>query len=98
MRYKMDRSGIGKMMRSHPGIHQQLRQAAQKGLRIAQSRVPVDTGELRSSGRVEDAGIQPVFKGEPRMTMRIVFHAPYAAIIERRTGFLSAALGKRRVR
>lgn len=84
------------MMRSHPGIHRQLHQAARKSLAIAQSRVPVRTGALRSSGRVEDLGVRPVFQGEPRMTVAVVFHSRYAMDIEMRTGFLSAALGNRR--
>lgn len=98
MKYKMDRSGIGAMMKRHPGIHRQLHQAAQKSRAIAQSRVPVKTGRLRASIRVEDAGIQPVFQGEPRMTVRVVAHSRYAMDIEMRTGFMSAALGRRRTR
>lgn len=98
MRYEPVWTGIRAMMKNHPGIHREVRNAAQRGLRIAQSRVPVDTGELRASGHVVDAGVQKVMKGEDRMTFRIVFSAPYAIKIEQRTGFLSAALGHRRVR
>lgn len=94
----MDPSGIRGLMTRHPGIHRQLMQAAQKSRAIAQSRVPVKTGALRASIRVEDAGIQPVFRGEPRMTVRVVAHSRYAMDAEMRTGFLSAALGRRRSR
>lgn len=96
MKYKMDRSGIGAMMKRHPGIHRQLHQAGQKTLAIAQSRAHVRTGRLRASGRVEDAGIQPVYKGEPRMTIRVVFYAPYAMDQEMKNGFLSGSVGRRR--
>jgi hypothetical protein len=96
VKYTMDRSGIGAMLRGHPGIKQVMRGSAQKVLRVAQSRVPVDTGALRASGRVEDLGIQGVFKGEPRMTLAVVFHSRYAMDIEARTGFLSGAAGKRK--
>lgn len=92
----MDRSGIGKMMKNHPGIHRQLHSAGHRSLAIARSGINNRSGELSRSGRVEDAGIQPVFKGEPRMTIRIVFHKRYAMDHEKRTGFLSAALGRRR--
>lgn len=90
----MDRSGIGKMMRSHPGIHRQLHVAARKSLGVARSRINSKSGSLAASGRVEDLGIQPVFRGEPRMTVAVVFHARYAMDHEKRTGFLSAAMGR----
>jgi hypothetical protein len=93
MKYTMDRSGIGKMLRSHPQIHRSLHSAAQRTKRIAQSRVPVRTGALRSSGRVEDLGVRPVVAGDPRMTVAVVFHSRYAMDIEKRTGFLSGSLG-----
>jgi hypothetical protein len=96
MKYEPDWTGIRGLMTRHPGIHRQVHSAGHKVLAIAQSRVPVDTGALRSSGRVEDAGIQKVFKGEPRMTIRVVFHSRYAMDIEARTGFLSGALGRRK--
>lgn len=98
MRYKMDRSGIGQMMKRAPFIHRKLFEAGNKSLAIAQSRVHVRSGRLRASGRVEDAGVQPVKRGEPRMTIRVVFHSRYAMDQEMRTGFLTAALGKRRTR
>lgn len=98
MRYEMDRSGIGKMMRSHPGIHRQLHQAGRKGLAVARSRINTKSGALARSGTVEDAGIQPVFRGEPRMTIRVVFRARHAMDHEKRTGFLSSALGRGRKR
>lgn len=98
MKYKMDRSGIGRMMRSHPGIHRVLISAGHGGLARARSRINNRSGELSRSGSVEDAGIQPVFRGEPRMTVRVVFRARYAMDYEMRTGFLSAALGRGRRR
>lgn len=96
MKYVIDRSGIRGLMTRHPGIHRQIHQAAQKTLAIARSRAPVKTGELRSSGRVEDLGIQRVFKGEPRMTVAVVFHSRYAMDAEDRTGFLSGSIGRRK--
>jgi len=86
------------MMKKHPGIHRVMLSAGHKTLAIAQSRATVKTGFNRNSGRVEDAGIQPVMRGEPRMTIRVVFHSRYAMDQEKRTGFLSGALGKRRRR
>jgi hypothetical protein len=97
MRYTMDRSGIGQMMKRAPFIDHAVRQGAQRTLAIAQSRVPVRTGQLRSSGRTENAGIQPVKRGESRITWRVVFHSRYAMDIEMKTGFLSGSV-KRRVR
>jgi hypothetical protein len=95
MRYEMDRSGIGKMMRSSPGINQATRQAAQKTLAIARSRINTKTTRMASSGRVENAGIQPVYKGEPRITWRVVFYDPGAEAYDRKSGFLSGAIGRR---
>jgi hypothetical protein len=83
-------------MTRHPGIHRQVHSAGKKVLAIAQSRVPVRTGELRSSGRVEDLGVKPVYQGEPRMTVAVVFHSRYAMDIEQKTGFLSGSIGRRR--
>lgn len=94
MKYTMDRRGIGKMMKVDPGLHRRLHEVARTRLAISRRRAPRDDGELARSGRVEDLGIQPVFKGERRMTVAVVFHAPYAAIQQRRTGFMNAALGK----
>lgn len=98
MKYQMDRSGIGRMMRSHPGIQRQLFQAGNKTLAVARSRINNKSGNLSASGSVEDAGIQPVFRGEPRMTVRVVFRARHAMAHEKKTGFLSAAMGKGRPR
>jgi hypothetical protein len=100
MRYTMDRSGIGKMMRSDAGLHRRLREVAQQQLGAMSRRAPRSApgsggrppGELARSGRVEDLGVRPVFRGEPRMTMAVVFHAPYAAIVERRTHFMLGTL------
>lgn len=102
MRYTMNRSGIGRMMRSSPALHNVLRRTAQERLSMARARAPRSRpgdgggvpGTLAASGRVEDLGIRKVFKGEPRMTVAVVFHAPYAAIVHKRTGFMNAALGK----
>jgi hypothetical protein len=96
MRYTMDRSGIGRMMRSDPGIHRVLHSSAKNVLAIARSRATVKTGFNRESGRVEDAGIQRVFRGEPRMTVRVVFHSRYAMDQQARTGFLSGAIAQGR--
>jgi hypothetical protein len=93
----MDRSGIGQMMRRAPFINNAVREGAQRTLRVAQSRARVLTGTNRASGRVENAGIQPVMRGEPRITWRVVFYAPYAMDQEMKTGFLSGAL-RRRIR
>lgn len=94
MKYTMDRSGIGRMLRGHPGIQRQLFQAGNKTLAVARSRINNKTGNLASTGRVEDLGIKPVFRGEPRMTVAVVFHSRYAMAHEKKTGFLSAAMGK----
>lgn len=93
MKYRMDRGGIGKMMKTDRGLHRRLHEVAHTRLAMARRRAPRDSGELARSGRVEDLGIKPVFKGEPRMTVAVVFYAPYAAIQHRKTGFLNAALG-----
>jgi hypothetical protein len=96
MKYKMDRRGIGKMMRSDPAIHRQLLQAGNKVKAVARGRIRNQTGELANSGRVEDLGIQRVQRGEPRMTVAVVFHSRYAMDHEKRTGFLSGAVGRGR--
>lgn len=96
MKYTMDRSGIRGLMTKHPGIHRQLHQAGRKTLAVARSRIHNQSGELARSGRVEDLGIQGVRRGEPRMTVAVVFHSRYAMDHEKRTGFLSAAAGKGR--
>lgn len=93
--YKINRTGLRKMMTSDPQLHRALFRAAQGGRAVMQSLTPVDTGELRSSARVEDLGVKPVASGEPRMTVAIVFHAPYAAIVQGRTGFVTGAIGGR---
>lgn len=94
MKYQMDRRGIGAMMKKHPGIHRQLHGSARTVLAVARGRARIDTGDLRSSGRVEDLGVRPVRKGEPRMTVAVVFHSDHAAVEERRTGFLSGAISR----
>lgn len=92
--YKIDRSGLGKFMRSDPQLHRALFTAGRQILSVARSLAPVDTGELRNSGRVEDLGVQPVRSGERRMTIAVTFYARHAAAVEARTGFLSGAAGR----
>ena len=102
MKYQPDYTGIRAMMRKDPALHRKLHQVANERLAMARARAPRSKpgaggrqpGALAASGRVEDLGIQPVFKGEPRMTVAVVFHAPHAAITQRRTGFMNVALGK----
>lgn len=96
--YKINRSGLRKMMTSDPQLHRALFSSARQILAVAQSLAPVDTTELRNSGRVEDRGVRPVFSGEPRMTVSVVFHARHAMAQEKRTGFLSGAIGRGRKR
>lgn len=98
MRYQMDRRGIGAMMKKDAGIARVVHSSAQRVRAIAASRAPVKTGALRSSGRVENAGIQPVVRGESRMTSQVVFHSRYAMDAEKRTGFLSGAIAQGRPR
>jgi hypothetical protein len=86
------------MMTSDPALHGALFSSARQILSIARSLAPVDTTELRNSGRVEDLGVKPVMSGEPRMTVAVVFHARHAAAQEKRTGFLSGAIGRGRKR
>lgn len=94
----MDRSGIGRMMKSHAGIARVVHSSTQRVLAIAQSRAAVDTGELRESGRVEGGGVGPVFRGEPRMKFFVTFYARHAMAEEKRTGFLSGAIAQGRPR
>lgn len=103
MKYTMDRAGqYGRsragdyLLRRSPGTQYALMQAARKGLAAAKGRVPVDTTELRNSGRVEFKGVKKTSGGEPRMVVSIVFHAPHAAAVAKRTGFLIAGLGRYR--
>lgn len=96
MRYVMDRSGIGRMMRSDAGIHRVLLQSANKVKANARSRINNQSGQLANSGRVEDLGVKKVQRGEPRMTVAVVFHSRYAMDHEKRTGFLSGAVGRGR--
>lgn len=103
VKYRMDRRGLGEMMRRGPGLHVRMREVAQGQLAKMAARAPRSkpksggrpSGELARSGRVEDLGIRPVYKGEPRMTMAVVFYAPYSAIQERRTHFMSSVMKQR---
>lgn len=95
MKYVMDKRGIGKMMRTDRGLQRALFQAANKTRAIARSRINNQSGQLANSGRVEDLGIRPVKRGEPRMTVAVVFHSRYAMDHEKRTAFLSGAVGNR---
>lgn len=96
MKYRMDRSGIGKMMKSDAGIQRVVHSSARQVLAIARSRAPIKEGDLRASGRVEDLGVEKVFRGEPRMKVAVVFHRRYAMDAEKRTGFLSGAIARGR--
>lgn len=95
--YKINRAGLRAMMTGDPALKGAITAAARTGLAIAQSLTPVDTTALRQSGRVEDLGIQGVQSGEPRMTVAVTFggpDAPYAHIVQGRTGFLTGAIGR----
>ena len=92
--YKINRSGLRKMMTSDPQLHRAVQRGAQTTKAIIDGRVPVDTGELRGSGRVEDRGVKPVQSGEPRMTWAVAYYARHAAAVQARTGFMNAGLGK----
>lgn len=94
----MDRSGIGRMMKSDAGIQRVVHSSAQRVRAIARSRATVKTGFNRDSGRVEDVGVDRVFRGEPRMKFRVTFYSDYAMDQEDRTGFLSGALAQGRPR
>lgn len=96
--YRINRSGLRRMMSSDSQLHRALHSSARNVLAIARSLAAVDTGELRGSGRVEDLGVRPVQSGEPRMTVAVVFHARHAMAEEKRTGFLSGAIGRGRKR
>lgn len=96
MKYTMDRSGIGRMMKDHPGIHRVMISSGHKTLAVARSKIHNVSGELSRSGSVEDLGVRPVFRGEPRMTVAVVFRARYAMDYEDRTGFLSGSVGRHR--
>lgn len=103
MKYRMDRSGIGQLMRRSPGIHRKLHEVAHEQVSRMAARAPRSKpgtggrrpGSLASSGRVEDLGIRPVYKGEPRMTVAVTFYAPHAAIQQRKTGFMWPPPGSR---
>lgn len=96
--YKINRAGLRRMMTSDPQLHRALFTSARQILSIARSLAPVESGQLRASGRVEDLGVKPVASGEPRMTVAVVFHTRYAMAQEKRTGFLSGAIGRGRKR
>jgi hypothetical protein len=96
--YKINRSGLRRMMTSDPQLHRAIHSSARQLLAVARSLAAVDTGELRGSGRVEDLGVRPVASGEPRMTVAVVFHARHAMSEEKRTGFLSGAAARGRKR
>lgn len=84
------------MMKSDRGIQRVMFQSANKVRAVARSRIRNQTGELANSGRVEDLGVKPVMRGEPRMTVAVTFHSRYAMDHEKRTGFLSGAVGRGR--
>jgi hypothetical protein len=95
--YKINRSGLRSFMTTDARLKGAITAAANTGLTIARSLVPVDTSNLRESGRVEDLGIQRVVSGESRMTVAVVFggnDAGYAGIVQGRTGFLTGAIGR----
>src|SRR5690242_14893186 len=92
--YRINRSGLRKFMTSDPQLHNALLTNARKVLSVARSLAPVDTGELRNSGRVEDLGVRKVKSGEPRMTVAVAFYARHAAAMEQKYGFLSGAAGR----
>jgi hypothetical protein len=95
--YKINRSGIRALMTTDAKLKGALMAAARTGVAVARSLTPVDTAALQASGRVEDLGIQGVQSGEPRMTVAVTFGgptAPYAHIVQGRTGFLTGAIGR----
>lgn len=92
--YRINRTGLRRMMTSDPQLQRALFTGAQKVLSVARSLAPVQTGELRASGRVEDLGVKAVKSGEPRMTVAVVFHSRHAAAMEAKYGFLSGAAGR----
>lgn len=92
--YKINRSGLRAMMTSDPQLQRAVRTGAQQVKSIIDGRVPVDTGELRSSGRIEDRGVKAVVSGEPRMTWAVAYYARHAAAVQARTGFMNAGLGR----
>jgi hypothetical protein len=103
MKYTMDRSGrYGRspagdyILRRSPGTQFALTRAAQTTLRRIQARVPVESGELRSSGRVEYRGVKKTSGGEPRMVVEVTFYAPHALAVNKRTKFMTAGLGRPR--
>lgn len=105
MKYTMDRAGqYGRsragdyLLRKSPGTQYALMRAAQQSLRAIQSRVPVESGELRNSGHVEMVGVKKHRSGEPRMTVAVVFNSPHAAVVAKRTGFMQGGLGRYRRR
>lgn len=95
-------SGMGRMMKNHPGLHLRMREVARERLAVMRSRAPVSRpgtggrtpGTLKRSGRVEYRGIRPVYRGGRRMTYAIVFDVEYAAIMNAKTGFMQAAMKK----
>lgn len=105
MKYEMDRAGqYGRsragdyILRKSPGTQFALRRAAEQGLAAARARAPYSGDRrgvpLRDSGSVEFLGIKRFFGGEPRMVLAITFRSRHAAISQKRTGFLTAGLGK----
>jgi hypothetical protein len=92
--YKINRAGLRKMMTSDPALNNAVRRGAETTKSLIQSRTPVDTGDLRSSARVENVGVKEVISGEPRMTWAVAFYARHAAAVQAKTGFMNAGLGR----
>lgn len=81
MSYTPDRKGIAGYLTSDPELRECLRLRAGMALAAAQALMHKRTGAMAASGRVEDQGVQPVFRGDPRMTLAVVFDAPGAVAI-----------------
>jgi hypothetical protein len=92
--YKINWSGIKRMLATDAQLSQATQRGAQQVKSIIDSRVPVDTGELRGSGRIENVGVKKPFKGNPRITWAVSYYARHAAAVQGRTGFMNVGLGR----
>lgn len=87
MKYTPVPDGMAGYLAGDPDLRAELRRRADMGLQVAAALAPRlrrprrdrVVGALAASGHVVDDGVQPVYKGVPRMQYSVVFDVDYAA-------------------
>jgi len=86
-KFEINSPGVQQLLQSD-AVRALIRPAAEAAATAARANVPVETGDLQNSIRIQerttDRAVFDVVAGGPS--------APYAAVVEARTGFLNRAL------